>query len=209
MTTMGSQSTAESGTEEVKMAKIRPMRALSTERSAPASNDKNTTEDTTAVEGVAEVQCKKISIPYKLIGQFRRTRVSDFERQNVLTYALQSYPNDSRLEYMTFVEDMRIDHSWLALLSWWNHRAHDKEVLYDSIVGEKTRIETFNRVMGTEKVMEIARIYEPTRGDIEVVNSIMNEHMTLAYRYQYEWYLHKYKIPKCLRILKLWLWDVR
>ena len=57
--------------------------------------------------------------------------------------------------------------------------------------------------------MGIARIYQPTCSDTEVVNSIMNEHMTLAYRYQYEFYLHKYKIPKCLRILKLWLWDVK
>ena len=60
--------------------------------------------------------------------------------QNVLMYALQSYSNDKCLEYMNFVEDMRIDHSWLALLSWWNHRAHDKEVSYNTIFGEKTRI---------------------------------------------------------------------
>ena len=179
---MASTSIAESGTDEVKMAKIGPMRALSTERFAPASNEKYTTDDTTGVEAEAEVQHKKIIIPYKLIGQLRWTRVSDYERQNVLTYALQSYPNDTHLEYMKFVEDKKIEHSWLSLLSWWNHRAHDKEVPYESIFGEKTRIETFNRV---EKVMGIARIYEPTRGDIEVVNSIMNEHMTLAYRYQY------------------------
>ena len=194
---MASTRTTESGTaDEVKMAKIGPMRAMST------------TEDTTAVEAVTEVQQqhKKISLPYKLIAQLRRTLVSDYERQNVLTYALQSYPNDKRLEYMKLVEDMRIDHSWLGLLSWWNHQAHDREVPYDSIFGEKTTSEEFN---GIEKVMGVARIYEPTRSDTEVVNSIMNEHMTVAYRYQYECYLYKYKIPKCLRILKLWLWDVK
>jgi len=63
---------------------------------------------------------------------------------------------------MRFTEDIKIDHCWLGLLSWWNHRSHDKEVAYNTIFEEKTRIEAFN---GVEKVIGVARVYEPTCGD--------------------------------------------
>ena len=106
---------------------------------------------------------------------------------------------------MRFAEAMKLDHCWLGLLSWWNHRVHDKEVPHNIIFAEKTRIKAFN---GVEKVMGVARVFEPTRGDTEVVSTIMKEHMTVPYRYQVEYYLRKYNIPKWLRILKLWLWDV-
>ena len=187
-------------TEELKMARIGPMREIATECFAPPSNDDKKAEAET------QQQKKKINLPLKLVAQLRNILVSDHERQNVLTYTVESYSTEVRLEYMRFTEDIKIDHCWLGLLSWWNHQSHDKEVAYNTIFEEKTRIEAFN---GVEKVIGVARVYEPTRGDTETVSNIMKEHMTAPYRYQFEYYLRKYNIPKCLRILKLWLWDVQ
>ena len=185
--------------EEIKTARIGPMKVVS-------KDDGNNSNSTEEVKQLQQQQHKKITLLFKLIAQLRQTLVSDHERQNVLTYAVQSYSTDKHLEYMKVAEDMKLDHCWLGLLSWWNHRAHDKEVLYNTIFAEKTRIEAFN---GVVKVMGVARVFEPTRGDTEVVSTIMKENMTVPYRYQFEYYLRRYNIPKCLQILKLWLWDVK
>ena len=183
--------------DEVKTtAKIGPMRAVASDWFAPPHKK----------EAEAECQEQTIKLPVKLIAQLRNILVSDHERQNVLTYTVEKYPSEKRLEYMRFTEDIKIDHSWLGLLSWWNHRLHDKETQYTTIFEEKTRIEAFN---GVEKVMGVARVYEPTPGDTETVCKIMRESMTGPYRYQFEYYLRRYNIPKCLRVLKLWLWDVQ
>ena len=179
-------------------AKIGPMRAVASDWFAPSHKKE--------VEAEAERQEQTIKVPLKLIAQLRTILVSDHERQNVLTYTVEKYSSEKRLEYMRFTENIKIDHSWLGLLSWWNHRLHDKETQYTTIFEEKTRIEAFN---GVEKVMGVARVYEPTPGDTETVCKIIKEHMTTPYRCQFEQYLRRYNIPKCLRILKLWLWDVQ
>ena len=68
------------------------------------------------------------------------------------------------------------------------------------------RIEIYN---GRKKVMWIARLFQPTKGDVDAVHSIMKEHMTTPYRHIFEHYVHDYALLKYLRIVKLWLWDVR
>ena len=152
-------------TGELKTARIGPMRAVVTECFAPPSrNDDKKAE-------VEQQQRKKINLPLRLIAQLRQTLVLDHERQNVLTYTVESYSTEVRLEYMRFADDRKLDHCWLGLLSWWNHRVHDKEVPYNTIFAEKTRIEAFT---GVEKVMGVARVFEPTRGDTEVVCCIIS-----------------------------------
>ena len=189
-------------TEESKMARIGPMRVQASDRFAPSRNN----YDDTKKEDEAEQQRVKIILPASLEAQLRYNSPSEYEKQNVLTYTVETYSNQMRLEYMAFVEDIKIEHCWLGLLTWWNHRHHDNETQYKTIFQEKLRIEAFN---GVEKVMGVARVFTPTRNDTEVVSSIMRDHMTTSYRYQFEQYLRKYAIPKCLRVLKLWLWDVQ
>ena len=188
--------------EESKTARIGPMRAQVSDQFAPSRNN----YDDTKKEDKAEQQRAKIILPASLEAQLRCNGPSDYEKQNVLTYTVETYSTQMRLEYMAFVEDKQIEHCWLGLLTWWNHRHHDKESQYKTIFEEKLRIEAFN---GVEKVMGVARVFKPTGNDTEVVSSIMRDHMTTSYRYQFEQYLRKYAIPKCLRVLKLWLWDVQ
>ena len=182
-------------------AKIGPMRAVAADWFAPPHK-----YDGDKKEAEAEQQRTKINIPVTLVAQLRNNVASDHERQNLLSYAVETYSTEMRLEYMRFAEDIKIDHCWLGLLSWWNHRHHDKETQYRTILEEKTRIEAFN---GVEKVMGVARVYTPTSGDTETVSNIMKEHMTGPYRCRFEYYLRRYNSPKCLRVLKLWLWDVQ
>ena len=189
-------------TEESKTARIGPMRAQASDQFAPSRNN----YDDTKKEDEAEQQRVKITLPASLEAQLRCNRPSEYEKQNVLTYTVETYSTQMRLEYMAFVEDIKIEHCWLGLLTWWNHRHHDNESQYKTIFQEKLRIEAFN---GVEKVMGVARAFKPTGNDTEVVSSIMRDHMTTSYRYQFEQYLRKYAIPKCLRDLKLWLWDVQ
>ena len=188
-------------TEESKTARIGPMRAQASDCFAPSHK-----YDDRKKEDEAEQQRVKITLPASLEAQLRHNSPSEYEKQNVLTYTVETYSNQMRLEYMAFVEDIKIEHCWLGLLTWWNHRHHDNESQYKTIFQEKLRIEAFNCV---EKVMGVARVFEPTRNDTEVVSSIMRDHMTTSYRYHFEHYLRKYAIPKCLRILKLWLWDIQ
>ena len=182
-------------------AKIGPMRAVASDWFAPPHK-----YDGDKKEAEAEQQRAKINLPVKLVAQLRNIIPSDYERQNVLTYTVETYSTQMRVEYMAFEDDLKIDHCWLGLLSWWNHRHHDKEAQYRTILQEKLRIEAFN---GVEKVMGVARAYTPTSADTETVCSIMKEHMTGPYRHWFQCYLRRYSIPKCLRILKLWLWDVQ
>ena len=183
-------------------AKIGPTRAVESGLFAPPRK-----YDGDKKEAEAEQQQRaKINLPVTLVSQLRHIIPSDYERQNVLTYTVETYSTQMRVEYMAFAEDLKIDHCWLGLLSWWNHRHHDKETQYNIILQEKLRIEAFN---GVEKVMGVARAYTPTSADTETVCSIMKEHMTGPYRHRFECYLRRYSIPKCLRILKLWLWDVQ
>ena len=53
------------------------------------------------------------------------------EMQNVLSYSVQQFPEETtRLEYMSFVEENNLQHSWAAMLAWWRFRHHttDKSV---------------------------------------------------------------------------------
>ena len=183
-------STDDRGKEEVKTAKIGPM----------------TTTHTTVDSEAVETKRKQILLPFNLLRRLKEAVVSEYEKQNVLTYALQTYSTDIRLEYMAFVEDSKIEHSWPAFLSWWNHQHQEKDTTYSEVFNEKTRIEVFNR---WEKVMGEARLYKPYQTEIDAVNKVMKEHMTTPYRYHFEAFMNNYSLTKCLRILKIWLWDVR
>ena len=188
---MASESNNDRSKEEIKTAKIGPLMTINT-----------------SVESEEAVEAKRqqILLPCSLLRLLKEIKVSEYEIQNVLTYALQTYSTDIRLEYMAFVEDSKIEHSWLALLSWWNHRHQEKDTTYSEVYNEKSRIEVFN---GWEKVMGVARLYTPYQTEIDAVSTVMKEHMTTPYRYHFEAFVHNYSLPKCLRILKLWLWDVR
>jgi len=188
---MASESNNDRSKEEIKTAKIGPLTTINT-----------------SVESEEAVEAKRqqILLPCSLLRRLKEIKVSEYEMQNVLTYALQTYSTDVRLEYMAFVEDSKIEHSWLALLSWWNHRHQEKDTTYSEVYNEKSRIEVFN---GREKVMGVARLYTPYQTEIDAVSTVMKEHMTTPYRYHFEAFVHNYSLPKCLRILKLWLWDVR
>ena len=61
-----------------------------------------------------------------------RIRPRPLEQQNVLSYSVQQFPEEkTRLEYMSFVEEHKLKHSWAAMLAWWrfrNHTTTDKSV---------------------------------------------------------------------------------
>ena len=61
-----------------------------------------------------------------------KIRPRPLEQQNVLTYSVQQFPEETtRLEYMSFVEENQLKHSWAAMLAWWRFRQHtdtDKSV---------------------------------------------------------------------------------
>ena len=57
--------------------------------------------------------------------------------------------------------------------------------------------------------MRIARTFNPTFGDIQATDRIIRERMTVPYRKQVLTYLARYGLPKCLRMVKLWVWDIR
>ena len=53
-----------------------------------------------------------------------KIRPRSSEIQNVLTFTVQEFTNDTRLEYMAFVEKNTLHHSWAALLAFWRYRHH-------------------------------------------------------------------------------------
>ena len=106
-----SEAVGESVAAVAKTAKSGPMRAVATDRFAPPSSPSKRTDNTAAAEAK-----QQISLPLGLLRQLKESRTSDFEMQTVLTYALQTYLHNVRMEYMAFVEDIGIDHTWQGLL---------------------------------------------------------------------------------------------
>ena len=56
---------------------------------------------------------------------------------------MQQFSDDKRLEYMSFVEDNKLQHSWAAILAWWRYRKHTDM--------DKTEIQTVKRAMEIKK----------------------------------------------------------
>ena len=69
----------------------------------------------------------------KHLTYLRKIRPRALEVQNVLSYSVQQFSEEIRLEYMTFIEDNNLQHSWAAILAWWRYRKHtnmDKTVIH-------------------------------------------------------------------------------
>ena len=72
-----------------------------------------------------------------------KIRPRPIECQNVLTYSVQQFSDDKRLEYMSFIEDNKLQHSWAAILAWWRFRKHTDM--------DKTEIQAVKRTMEIKK----------------------------------------------------------
>ena len=93
------------------------------------------TQDRTTMEFAKE---KKKHLAY-----LNKIRPRPIEQQNVLTYSMQQFSDDKRLEYMSFVEENKLQHSWAAILAWWRYRKHTDM--------DKTEIQTIKRAMEVKK----------------------------------------------------------
>ena len=72
----------------------------------------------------------------------KKIRASPTEVQNVLSYAIDHFPKETRLDYMPFAEDICIENpSWSGLLTWWNKkdRTEDKA----TVAARRRSIERF------------------------------------------------------------------
>ena len=59
----------------------------------------------------------------------RRIKPRALEVQNVLSYSIEQFPEEkTRLEYMSFVEENNLQHSWAAMLAWWRFRQHTADM---------------------------------------------------------------------------------
>jgi len=183
-------------------AKIGPMRAVQTDQCAPPKAVQKEEED--IEQQTIDVLLRHV--PLSLIRHLKTCIPTMYERQNVLTYTVSAYSQKVRMEYMKFIETAKIDHTWEALLTWWNHRVHEPNVSHTTVYD--TRVDIHGH-KGREKVMTCARTFMPTRGDRDVTNRIIREKMTLPYRQKFLTYLKTYALPKCLRMLKMWVWDVK
>ena len=72
-----------------------------------------------------------------------KIRPRSSEIQNVLTFTVQEFTNETRLDYMVFVEENKVQHSWAALLAWWRYRKHTTD---------KTTIQSMKRRMEIKKM---------------------------------------------------------
>ena len=185
-------------------ATIGPMRAVQTDLFAPS-------EAVQKKEKVEDVDQQAIDVllrhvPLSLIQHLKRCIPTMYEYQNVLTYTVSELSQKVRMEYMRFVETAKINHTWGALLTWWNHREHDANVSHTTVYNTKVAIHGHK---GREKVMTYGRTFIPTRGDRDATNRIIREQMTLPYGNKFMTYLKTYALPKCLRMLKMWVWDVK
>ena len=76
---MASESNNDRGKEEIKTAKIGPLMTIKTSVES---------------EEAAETKRQQILLPYSLLRRLKELKVSEYEIQNVLTYALQTYSTD-------------------------------------------------------------------------------------------------------------------
>ena len=83
----------------------------------------------------------------KHLTYLKKIRARPLEVQNVLTFTVDQFENETRLEYMAFVETNKLQHSWAALLAWWRYRKHTP--LYD-----KSKIQSMKRRMEIKKKEE-------------------------------------------------------
>ena len=187
-------------TEELKMARIGPMMAKQTDLFAPVK----AADDDGKERSKMSVLISRIVV--SLIRHLKMCHPSEYEVQDVLTYAVKTYTDNVRLEYMKFAETLEIKHSWEGLLTWWNHRDHGTDVTATMVYKERVTIHGYK---GREKVMRIARLFKPTFGDMAATDKIIRERMTLPYRQKFVAYMARYGLPKCLRITKLWIWDIK
>ena len=118
---------------------------------------------------------------------------------------MEPFSVNLRREYIEFANDLCIEHSWQGLLTRWNHRIH-KDTIYTTIYNQRRVIEVYK---GRENVMRVARLFTPTRDDVEAVDTIIEESMTAPFCQPFNSYLLDYALPKCLHILKLWVLDLR
>ena len=59
----------------------------------------------------------------------RKIKPRELEVQNVLSYSIEQFPEEkTRLEYMSFVEENNLQHSWAAMLAWWRFRPHTTDM---------------------------------------------------------------------------------
>ena len=79
----------------------------------------------------------------KHLAYLNKIRPRPIKRQNVLTYSMQQFSDDKRLEYMSFVEENNLQHSWAAILAWWRYRKHTDM--------DKTEIQRIKRAMEVKK----------------------------------------------------------
>ena len=65
----------------------------------------------------------------KHLTYLRKIKPRALEIQNVLSYSIQQFPEEkTRLEYMSFVEENDLQHSWAAMLAWWRFRQHTTDM---------------------------------------------------------------------------------
>ena len=67
------------------------------------------------------------------------------ESQHVLTFTVEEFTDEMRLEYMAFADDHKIHHSWAALLAFWRYRHHTTD---------KTATQAMKRKMEIKKKEE-------------------------------------------------------
>ena len=65
----------------------------------------------------------------KHLKYLRKIKPRELEVQNVLSYSIEQFPEEkTRLEYMSFVEENNLQHSWAAMLAWWRFRPHTTDM---------------------------------------------------------------------------------
>ena len=79
----------------------------------------------------------------KHLTYLRKIKPRELEMQNVLSYSEQQFSEEQRLEYMSFIEDNKLQHSWAAILAWWRYRKHTNM--------DKTVIQAIKRTMELKK----------------------------------------------------------
>ena len=83
----------------------------------------------------------------KHLTYLKKIKSQPAEVKNVLTYTVQKFSDTMRLEYMAFVEDNNLKHSWGALLAWWRYRKNTTNL-------DKSQLQSIKRSMENRKRQE-------------------------------------------------------